>query len=128
MFGGETPDLATTPCPACGQLIAEPDVVWDPWHTSDLRTAALPYHRACAAELLPPAEPAPHMRVCGICGGEFSEAELAAAFEALHTRFTGAKGVAAAAGVVWRLAERSPRRFVTEHLSCVLGGAKAKGS
>lgn len=127
MLGGETPDLATTPCPVCAQPIAEDDAVWDAWHGTDLRLAALPYHRACAAERLPPRQLEDGMRACGICGGAFSDRELVAAFGALHRRFEAAKGVAAAEGVVWRLAERSPRRFVAEHLSCVLDGPKAKG-
>lgn len=127
MLGGETPDLATTPCPACAQAIAEDEVVWDAWHGTDLRLAALPYHRRCAGELLPPRKLEDGMRACGICGGDFSDRQLVAAFTALHRRFEVAKGVAAAEDVVWRLAERSPRRFVAEHLSCLLGGAKSKG-
>lgn len=120
MLGGETPDLATTPCPACDRPIAEDEVVWDAWHGTDLRLAALPYHRACAADLLPPADPDAGMRACGICGEPLGKGQLEEAFAALHARFTAAKGVAAAADVVWRLAEREPRRYVTEHLSCLL--------
>lgn len=128
MFGGEVPELATTPCGACGQPVAEDDVVWDPYHEGERRFAALPYHRACAGAVLPPDAPTEAMTRCGLCGEALGEAEAAAAFEQLHARFRVAKAPAVPQQVVWRLAERDPRAFVAEHFACLVERVTGKKS
>jgi len=103
-------------------MIDEADVVWDAWHLGDPRIAAMPYHRACATRILPPAEVTPAMRRCGICDEPLVDDVLAEAFAALHARFTAAKGSVLTQVVTWRLAGREPaRRYVAEHFQCILG-------
>lgn len=121
MYGGAIPDLATTPCLGCDQPVDEADVVWDPYHRGDRQLCALPYHRACADSLLPPAEPTEAMAACQICSEPFGEESLAAAFAGLHARFGLAKAEVATPEIVWRLAGRDPRVFLAEHFACLLG-------
>ncbi|MGE0708415.1 MAG: hypothetical protein AB7N76_19070 [Planctomycetota bacterium] len=124
MFGGVAPDLDETPCVACGERVAPDEVVWDAWHQGDRRFAALPYHRRCAQDVLPPREPDEAMRRCARCGQELAPEVLAAALEALAARFRAAKGSLASPDVVWRLAGRDPRRWVPEHFACVLAAVR----
>lgn len=126
MFGGAIPNLSETPCASCGaswsatELTGE-GVVWDPYHLADRQLAALPYHARCATTLLPPAEPSADMRTCGRCGEEIAPEDFAPAFQALHARFSAAKGSLATPQVAWRLAEREPaRRYRAEHFACIL--------
>lgn len=121
MYGGEVPELDRTPCPVCGERIAADEAVWDPYHTGERRWAALPYHRACAGDVLPPPEPGREMRRCARCGEELAPEVLAEAFAALLRRFEAPTAPAATPEVVWRLAERAPRRYLPEHFRCVLG-------
>ena len=125
MLGAEIPDLATSPCPACGELIDPSAVVWDAWHQADLRQAAAPFHPACA-DFLPPSEASTEQGRCGICEEAFEPAAGAAAFQDLHNRFKAATAELSAAHIVWRLAARDPRRYVPEHFECVLNKATRK--
>jgi hypothetical protein len=127
MLGPEAPDLDETPCVACGERVLAAEVVWDAWHTGDSRLAALPYHRRCAGEVLPPVEPSDSMRACGRCGEALTPAVLSAALAALHQRFEAAKGSLVSPEVVWRLKERHPRLYVPEHFACVLAAATRRG-
>lgn len=120
MLGGAIPDLATTPCPACEKLVEIEAVVWDPYHKGDRQLSALPYHRACASELLPPLEPTEAMRTCGLCSQRFTDTEFEAAFAALHDRFRRAKPEVVTPVVAWRLVSREPREFLAEHFRCLL--------
>lgn len=121
MFGGEIPDLASTPCLACGGAVAADDAVWDPYHQGERRWAALPYHRACAAAVLPPAAPDEAARRCGLCGEAFAAEVLAEALAQLQARFRAAAPSLATPTLVWRLAAREPARvFVAEHFTCLL--------
>jgi len=127
MFGGEVPDLEATPCGRCGERVDPADVVWDPWHQGDRQLAALPYHRACAGDVLPPAEPpaaGDPLRVCGICGRDLGPA-FAPAFAALQARFARPEAPKAPPEVVWRLAGREPRRWAAEHFACLLRKVEA---
>lgn len=126
MIGGEVPDLKTARCPVCGLGIDAGEVVWDPYQRQDVRLAALPYHRACARDLLPPTEPAPELLTCAICGLRFPAEVAEEAIAQLHARFATAKAAVRTPTVVWRLAGRDPRRFVAEHFQCLLGQAVRK--
>jgi hypothetical protein len=119
MLGADVPDLTRTPCPVCDQFV-EGEVVWDPWYPNDIRLAAMPLHPACAASFLPPSEPTPEMRRCGICDLVLETAGFDAAFAALHERFKAPTGTAGAGKIVWRLANRDPRVFAAEHFDCIL--------
>ena len=121
MFGGEIPDLETTPCQRCGEPVAEGDAVWDAWHQGERRFAALPYHRACADEILPPPTPSEEHRRCPLCEQAIDAVVLAAAFAQLHDRFRAATPSLRTPDVVWRLDRRQPSRvYVAEHFTCVL--------
>lgn len=125
MLGSEVPDLSSTPCVACGERVAAAEVVWDAWHTGDSRFAALPWHRACAAPILPPEAPTDAMRTCGRCTKSIASDVFDPAFSALKARFEAAQGSLASPEVVWRLAGRAPRAYVAEHFACVLAAATA---
>lgn len=121
MFGGEIPDLASTPCLACGDTVPAADAVWDPYHQGEPRWAALPYHRACAGAVLPPATLVESARRCGLCGEAFAPEVLAEALSQLQARFRAAAPSLATPTLVWRLAAREPARvFVAEHFACLL--------
>jgi hypothetical protein len=130
VLGGEVPDLETTPCGGCqGVFAGGDDVVWDAWHPGDPRLAAYPYHRRCAAGVMPPAEPDGMSRTCGLCGQDLTDAEWAAALAALHARFAAPKATSGQLpAVAWRLVEREPARAWTpDHLSCLLGRVGRSG-
>ena len=133
MIGGEVPELETTPCGGCAQPFGDgDDVVWDPWHAGDARVAAQPYHRGCADDVLPLAGEAALERVCGLCHPPLTDAEWARAVGELRARVEVAKvAPGTLPSVAWRLASRAPRRWVADHLSCLLeragrGGAPAQ--
>jgi len=104
----------------CGARIDPAEAVWDPYQRQDPRLAALPYHRACARDVLPPAAPAPDHARCATCGLGFPAPVLAEAFAQLQARFAAPRAGTATPEVVWRLAGRDPRRFVAEHFQCLL--------
>ena len=129
MIGSEVPDLATTPCAACGESLAETptaNVRWDPFQPGDVRLAAAPYHLACAkgAGFLPPTEPAAEHGRCDRCGEPIED--LASAYRALQQRFLTAKGSLMTPSVVWRVAAREPRRYAAEHFACLLAAVERK--
>lgn len=129
MLGSEVPDLATTPCPGCGELVPEgPDLRWDPWHPGDVRLAAAPYHLECAraAGILPPPRPGPEHERCGRCAKSIAPEALAVGYAALQRRFLSAKGSLLTPELVWRVASRQPRRYVAEHFACVLAAVSQK--
>jgi hypothetical protein len=122
VLGAEVPDLDQTPCPVCDDPIPADEVVWDPYQGRDPRLAALPYHRRCAGDVLPPAEPDAEMRRCAICKVELVGEEWITAWAALHARFETAQVASTGMpAVVWRVASRDPSRaYVPEHFACLM--------
>ena len=128
MLAPEVPTLSETPCTGCQQpFAANPapgEVVWDPWHRGDSRWAALPYHLACAGEVLPP-EPAPEaMTVCGRCQKALTDP--GAALATLRARMNAARDATPSPEVVWRVVQRNPRAYQPEHFACLLEAVKRK--